>query len=653
MHDPRLIGVLGPHTAHSERVEGSLQIIDSLSMRMNRTPITKRSNWDRVSNIVDRNAILLLAIILLVIAFSRFFAIYNDPPWWMHPDFFNDEGWWADSARGKLFFNNYFADDFGTGYLVAPAYTFLLQGVYSLFGIGLVQTRMASSVAGVLTILVMAVTVWKKVGRKAAVLCALLLGASPFFWAFNRVAHTETLQTFFITSAFCLYMLKKEKVIGPFFSGLLLSISIGIKINAAVIGLLPVFLAVCATSLYQAKMATVRMSFRDALPFFRPLFWGFLGLASGIAIFLALTVVPNWKAFRTMVFSEAGLGGVFVEQIMTLPGAAFTSVDSPSKTTVVWRLAVLSPAVCFGAWLCILRLVRRIGKRAASPEIGLDPFEVGCIAWMLATWFFISLSHYQPDRRFVILLVPMALTATILMSCKDRLQRRWRSHSDLCPKSLTFSYFVLWLLLSLPVFLLVKPVVTNMLMNITGAINIGEKYGLGPAAAGTVVTFFWLLLLIPISKFRITGQRIERALLSKVSIVVFLLFLVCEIGIVGIGMGSGRASFFEAQDALKSLVQLDQTVLGHAAASAFQPYRVRTVRRSTPTDGSPPPNPDIWDRTHPRYIIELEQFNYQRLQPQYQDLISEKGYSFVSRFGIGPERRKQPRFVISLYKLRE
>lgn len=619
-------------------------------MRTNRTPIAKRSNWVCLSSIVDRNAILLLTIIFFAIVFSRFFAICNDPPWWMCPDFFTDEGWWADSARGKVFFDNYFADDFGTGYLVAPAYTLLLQGVYSLFGVGLVQTRMASSVAGVLTILIMTVTAWKKVGKKAAVLCALLLGASPFFWAFNRVGLTETLQALFITGAFCLYMLKKEKALGSFFSGLLLSISIALKTNAAVIGLFPLLVAVCATSLHQAKAANVRVSFRNVLHFFRPLVWGFLGLASGIAVFLALTVVPNWPVFRAMVFAEAGVADLSITGMMTLPGAALASVESGGNAAVVWRLAVLSPAVCLGAWLSILRLLRKTEKRSASPEIGLDPFEVGSIAWMLATWFFISLSNYQPDRRFVILLAPMALTATVFISRKDRLPRRWCSDSDLSPEGFSFSNFVLWLLLSLPVLLLVKPVVTNMLLNITGAINLGEQPGFSPAAAGTVVAFFWLLLLIPISKLRVTGQRIRSALLSKVSTVVFLLFLVCEMGVVGIGIGSGRATFLEAQHALKSLVQLDETVLGHAAASAFQPYRVRTVRRSTPSDGSPPPNPDVWDRTHPRYIFELEQFNYQHLQPQYQDLTSENGYSFVSRFSVGPEQKKQSKFVMSLYE---
>jgi 4-amino-4-deoxy-L-arabinose transferase-like glycosyltransferase len=607
----------------------------------------------KAAQLVDRNAILLLAIILAAIAFSRFFAVCNDPAWWVHPDFFNDEGWWSDSARGRLFFGTYFADDFGTAYLVAPGYTFLLQGTYSLFGIGLAQMRIVSAAAGVLTVLIAAATVGRKAGKKEAVLCALLLGASPFFWAFNRVAFTETLQGLFVTSAFCLYVSSRRKVLGPFLSGLLLSISVALKINAAVIGVLPIVLAVCATSLHEAKAANARMSLRNVLPFFSPFIWGFLGLASGVAAFLGLSVIPNWHAFRAMVFSEARLSDASIAQILQLPGAALVSVDSPSKAAIVWRLAVLSPTICFGAWLGVLRLTPRIHKSPASAGVRLGQFEAGCIGWMLATWVFISLSSYQPDRRFVLLLPPMAMAVAGTRWSQDRRSSEQRAGMHRSPRGGALSSWGLWLILSLPVLLMIKPVAVNTLVRMAGQIHLGDLPGLSTQAAGTVVMFVWLLLIVPISRLRLTGERIRGSLLSKGSIGVFLLLLVCETAVVGIGVARGRSTFVDAQLALASLVERGETVLGHAAASAFLPYRVRTVRRSTPDDGSPPPNPDVWERTHPRYILELEQFNYRYVEPRYQDLISEKGYFLVSRLSIGPEHNRQPKFVLGLYERRE
>ncbi len=192
-------------------------------------PITKvslvelmRVNWKRIETFLDRKALILLLLCLFVMAFSRFIKIYDDPPSWMRSDFLCDEGWWADSARGKIFFDDYFADDFGTAYLVTPGYTLLLQTVYRVFGVGLVQTRMISAIFNVLTIFIVTVLIWKKIGRKEALLCTILLGASPFYWAYSRVGLIETSQAFCITAAFCLYMLNGKRFFGALGSGLFL-----------------------------------------------------------------------------------------------------------------------------------------------------------------------------------------------------------------------------------------------------------------------------------------------------------------------------------------------------------------------------------------------------------------------------------------------
>jgi len=409
---------------------------------------------DRISNLIDRNALLLLILVLVVVAISRVVGITNDPPWWMCSDFFCDEGWWADSARGKVFFNDFFADDFGTSYLLAPEYTFLLQGVYRLFGIGLLQTRMATAVGGILTIVVICGTIWRRLGRRQALLCALLLGASPFYWAHNRVALTETLQALFITGAFCLYMLRKNDRLAPFLAGLLLSISVGIKLNAAVIGVIPLFLASCAEAIYRAKQGE---SSKVTWIHVRPVFMGFLGVVVGVTSFLIFIIIPNWQAVYSILFSEGSLGSFPLTRLFALTGPSFVSIRSGTEPPIVlvWRVAARSPVVFLAAWMLLVHLFGPRAWRARTIQEALSPFEVGVIVWMVSTWFLISLFSYQPDRRFVLLLPPMALAATISVFRIFKATNLSSLPTQDTRNRWSFSHFVLWLLITLPVLLVI------------------------------------------------------------------------------------------------------------------------------------------------------------------------------------------------------
>jgi len=603
----------------------------------------------RISSLIDRNALLLLGFVLVVVAISRVVGTYNDPPWWMCSDFFCDEGWWADSARGKVLFDDYFADDFGISYLFAPGYTFLLQGVYRLFGVGLLQTRMVSAVGAVLTIIVMCGTIWRLLGRRQALLCALLLGASPFYWAYNRVALTETLQALFITGAFCLYMLKKNDRVAPFLAGLLLSMSVGIKLNAAAIGVIPLFLASCAEAISQARQGESSVGTWVHL---RPVFMGFLGVLAGVTAFLIVTVIPNWQAFLSIVFSEGGLGDFPVTRLLALFGPSLVSIANATDPPMVllWRVAAWSPVVCLGAWLCLVRLAGRHAGRDPSTRPVLSPFEVSVVVWMLSTWFLISLFSNQPDRRFVLLLPPMALAATVFVFSGPGLPNSSFPPTPKPGNRRSFSHFLLWLLIMLPALLVIKPLVTNAILQGTAGLSVGRQPGLSYHLAGAIITFLWLLVLIPLSRFRVTGWKIQHALASKAFVAMLLLLLPYEMTVIGTQMIRGKNTFLETQLALQAIVAEDETVLGHAAAAAFLPHRVRTVRRSTPVDGTPSPNPDVWDRTKPRYIIERETFDYHKLASKYDDLIRGKGYSLVSRFHIGPERDNRSRFVLALYE---
>jgi hypothetical protein len=610
-----------------------------------------RADAKRIVPSFEKMAIVLMVSFLFLTVLSRVISIYNDPPWWMRADFLCDEGWWADSARGKVFFDDYFSDDFGTAYLVTPGYTLMLETVYKIFGVGIIQTRMISAIFGVLTIIIVAVLIWIKLGSKEALLCMILLGVSPFYWAYNRVGLIETSQAFCITGAFCLYMLNGKKFLGVFGFGLLLSLAIALKPNAVVIGFLPLFTAVVASRVADNKVMSISRVVGHVLAFLRSMLPAFLGLLLGLSIFFIWVVVPHWKEFASMVVAESGAGKGSVFRFLTLAGSAMISVEAVGGKTdvLVWRLARWSPAIVFGAWLAILSFIRELSVDSRSIKERFTSFEIGCCWWMLSTWFFVSLSYHQPARRFIVLLPPMAIVATIFIFNKERLITQSSYESGSITKRIVRDY-IHWVVLSLPAVILIKPLATRAIMNVTIGTDLGKYPGFSPAAAGTLFTLVWLALLIPVSRVHGIGKAIKRVSLSKASILVMVVLIIYEVGTIGSILRTSKASFYEFQNTVQSLVKEGETVLGHAATAAFLPYKVRTVRRTTPEDGSPPANPDVWDRMKPLYILQLEQFNYHQTRRSYQDLITEKRYDLVGRYGIGPQRNSTDKFVLAIYK---
>jgi 4-amino-4-deoxy-L-arabinose transferase-like glycosyltransferase len=152
-----------------------------------------------------RAAVLCSAGLVLVVVASRFAFLAADPPYWIPDAFLFDSGWWANGARGKLLFGDYFAEDFGMGYLVTPAYTWALQAVYALWGVGLVQAQVFDALCNTLVVVLTAIVAWRCAGATQAIVTAALLGISPYFWGYGRVALPESPQLLLIVGAFALW----------------------------------------------------------------------------------------------------------------------------------------------------------------------------------------------------------------------------------------------------------------------------------------------------------------------------------------------------------------------------------------------------------------------------------------------------------------
>jgi hypothetical protein len=147
-----------------------------------------------------------LALVLCLMRFAFLKADFpNHSPWLMDQAKFTDEGWWANAAVRHFLIGHWqVAGDYNPAVAV-PVWPVLLTLVFHFAGVSIVAAR-ALNVSFSITTLGLVYLLVRRYGgpgaETAAALAALLLAASPFAFAFSRLATLDTLIVF----AFCLLM---------------------------------------------------------------------------------------------------------------------------------------------------------------------------------------------------------------------------------------------------------------------------------------------------------------------------------------------------------------------------------------------------------------------------------------------------------------
>jgi len=130
----------------------------------------------------------------------------NWSPWMIDQAKFTDEGWWGGAAvRLALTGHWYAAGDYNPA-VALPVWPLLLSAVFHFTGVGAGAARALNVVLSIATLGVVYALVRRYASGRAetpALMAVLLLAASPFAFAFNRLAILETLVIF----EFCLLLL--------------------------------------------------------------------------------------------------------------------------------------------------------------------------------------------------------------------------------------------------------------------------------------------------------------------------------------------------------------------------------------------------------------------------------------------------------------
>jgi 4-amino-4-deoxy-L-arabinose transferase-like glycosyltransferase len=149
------------------------------------------------------NILLMLAVVLCLLRFAYLRADFpNYSPWVIDQAKFTDEGWWANAAVRHFLIGHWqIAGDYNPAAAV-PVWPVLLTVVFHFTGVSIVAARAVNVFFSIATVVLVYLLVRRYASETAPAVAALLLAASPFAFAFSRLATLDTAVNF----EFCLLL---------------------------------------------------------------------------------------------------------------------------------------------------------------------------------------------------------------------------------------------------------------------------------------------------------------------------------------------------------------------------------------------------------------------------------------------------------------
>ena len=207
-----------------------------------------------------------------------------DPPW--NPSVgvvWHDEGAWVHNARNKALFGEWRLDNWNPVY-VAPVFTAAEYLSFSAFGVGVWQARLVSELAGLVSVLLLALGVRRLSGNLAGLIAGGLIATNYVYVMYNRAAIMEALMTAFIVCAwYCSTRAARAPMWGAA-AGMMATLAFFTKASAAFyVGALGLAALIRIVEARRVEKAAV---------------WTLAGLGISFAIVGAVFVIPNWADYQ-------------------------------------------------------------------------------------------------------------------------------------------------------------------------------------------------------------------------------------------------------------------------------------------------------------------------------------------------------------------
>jgi 4-amino-4-deoxy-L-arabinose transferase-like glycosyltransferase len=214
-----------------------------------------------------------------------------DPPWRSTVGVvWHDEGAWTHNARNKALFGAWRQDDWNPVY-IAPVFTALEYASFKAFGVGVRQARLVSEIAGLISVLLLALGVRRIAGPVAALIAGALLATDYVYVMYDRAALMEAVMVAFIVASwYCSTRAERQPAWGAI-AGVCAVLAFFTKAAAAFyIGAL--VLGVVASALRRKSLRPGGGSYLTSSV------WTIGGLAAATALLAIFFVIPHWSDYQ-------------------------------------------------------------------------------------------------------------------------------------------------------------------------------------------------------------------------------------------------------------------------------------------------------------------------------------------------------------------
>jgi 4-amino-4-deoxy-L-arabinose transferase-like glycosyltransferase len=318
-------------------------------------------------------------------------ALSADPPSWLDwsSGLLTDEGFYTLDARHEALFGHSAPGDFHDR-LLSPLLSLLQQGVFEVWGAGLIQARMVSVVFGLLTIVVFWQSLRLAYDERTALIGALLLGLAPPFTFFNRLGLQETPTVFWLVLAFALWSAwrghRSRSREWSLAAGGALAVALVFKMTALLA--LPAFAAAAAYAerLCAGDAQTPHGYKKQSVALL-------LGFGAGLLLYGVLWYAPHHAALTRMT--------AYYRERQVMPHAWHSVLLNIRRGFADPARGVLPYLLKTMPVLSLLALLSLRRRRWGAADILL-------VVWLLGGLAFCLLSSYAPDRYDVLFLPPLA-----------------------------------------------------------------------------------------------------------------------------------------------------------------------------------------------------------------------------------------------------
>ncbi|MBM3313715.1 glycosyltransferase family 39 protein [candidate division WOR-3 bacterium] len=392
---------------------------------------TKQSGAaDAASRFVAKHGLVLILLLAALALALRASDLRADPPpdlsWSFGP--YTDEALNTYSARNLLLYGQWRVDDLFP-LVVYPLVNYLTVVVFKLFGMGFVQVKLLSLLAGVASVLAIYLLVKEDSGPLAGLLAGLVLATSFPLTMYSRLGLVESVQILFLLLAGLFYVRGLRQpwqmgVAGLFGASAILLV----KVSAAFVA--PAMLAALLWETL-SRRKTPRPLHPSIPRTLYPCLWALAGIGLAVVLWLVAVYLPHRADYFQYVLRHS----------LESPAGHPQGLSAYLLNT--FTVGLKSGLVARLSWVALLGFF-------ALPVLaaGRSPGMRFLFCWFVSALLMLGYMNYRPDRYELVLLPPLLAAFAVVLA---RLIQGARDHRSI-PRSLdTFApllqavLYALWL----------------------------------------------------------------------------------------------------------------------------------------------------------------------------------------------------------------